>query len=540
MVKRILTNGRFYSFKSGSIFADTIEIIDGKISKVGKQKDILGDDSNTKTKTTDLNRSLVLPGFSDSHIHLLAYGQSLLHVDLTHTVSKAECLARIRSAVSETPAGGWILGHGWNHNKWADGYGNKKDLDALTQQHPIYLTHKSLHCAWTNSIALKIAGITSGFVEPADGVVMREKNNQPSGILLESAMLLVQNAIPAPSDDQVIAALLAAQNSLNKYGITAVHDFDPWNVYDALEELRGEKRTTLRVMKNIPKTELPRAIENGLMSGIGNEWLRTGWLKLFADGALGPQTAAMLKPYEGSNKKGMLLLEKNDVLEIGNIALRARISLAVHAIGDHANREILSAFEILHIEGLLQQPLLSPRVEHVQIVSPEDIQLFNQTNTIASMQPIHAVSDMDMADRYWGKRCETAYAWRTILDSNATLIFGSDAPVETPNPMEGIAAAISRRKMTNTEASQIEYSWTTHQCITLFEALKAYCYSPSRISGFRDASKGVCNGSFADLVILPEDFLKFTPEEINRTRPYATMVNGNWVYKNDKIDLKLV
>jgi predicted amidohydrolase YtcJ len=295
---------------------------------------------------------------------------------------------------------------------------------------------------------------------------------------------------------------------------------------------------SLRITKGIPEDFLEQALATGLKSGEGDDWVKIGWLKLFADGALGTQTAAMLSPYENTEDRGMLLLDEAAILRYGEKALPAGIALAVHAIGDRANRTVLSALRTLQQEGTLAIPVIPSRIEHCQIISIEDSPLFRKHNVTASMQPIHAVSDAQMAQAYWGDRCQTAYAWRSLLDHGAHLIFGSDAPVESPNPLYGIAAALSRRRMpAHTDA--LNESWIARQCIHLNDALKAYCHTPPMVSGYSASLGELEPGKFADLVLLPCDFLNQTPDILHETKPTATMVGGNWVYKNDKIDIEL-
>jgi len=534
---KILTNGVFYSLISGSAIADTVEIDEGKISRIGQAKDILADNPKHKS-IIDLQKSIVIPGFTDSHIHLLAYGLSLQQLDVS-TDSREECISRVTEKASATPPGTWILGHGWDHNHWQGEFGNRQDLDAASQQHPIYLTHKSLHCAWVNSMALEIAGITQGQINPPGGTILRDERYNPTGILLENAMNLVQKAIPDPDLSTIQSAIKVAQRSLNAFGITSVHDFDPWSVFFAIKAIQQKKNITLRVTKSIPEKRLAQALVKGMKSGAGDDWVRIGWLKLFADGALGSQTAAMLDPYQGSDDCGMLLLDHDALVAYGQKALPAGIAMAVHAIGDRANRTVLSAFETLKKDGNLAIPLLPPRVEHAQIIAAEDIARFSHIGVAASMQPIHAISDMKMAQRYWGDRCESAYAWRSLLDQGSQLIFGSDAPVETPNPFFGIAASLSRRNYKSNEKSSNGDSWTPHQCLMIHDTLKAYCHTPSQISGFTGMTGSIKRGMFADLVILPSNFFELRPEEIMVTNPTATMVGGKWVFINDKIDIEL-
>jgi predicted amidohydrolase YtcJ len=537
MSKKILTNANL-QIQSNTLIdpkADALVIEDGIIGKIGRSNDLVSQFGEGAT-VENINGSLLLPSFTDAHIHLLAYGQSLQRVN-AEANTKHECLHRMTDQVQSTPPGKWIVGHGWDHNVWAEGYGSKKDLDALSDHHPIYLTHKSLHSGWVNSLALERAGIRSGTRDPENGKIQRDDFCEPTGIVFEGAMKLVESVIPRPSNSERKTAILKAQSTLHKYGITAVHDFDPWSVHESLVDLQKNGSLSLRVIKGIPEANLDAAIDAGLKSGDGDDWVKIGWLKLFADGALGPQTAAMLTPYENSDSIGMLFLPKEDIIAIGEKALPHGIAMAIHAIGDKAVRESLHALSHLDIGGLLHIPQLRSRIEHVQIFNHEDIHLFAKHDILASMQPIHAISDMEMAEIYWGMRCSNSYAWKSISQINAQLIFGSDAPVESPNPFLGLHAAVLRMKLGNlTEKSA---SWIPEQCLNLQSSINAYTTTPSRVGGFSNKSGQIKEGYFADFVVLPEDFFSKSINDIQFTTPLATMSGGKWVYKNDTIGLEI-
>jgi len=532
MQKRVLTNAQVHSFTQDDQPADTVVIEEGHISAIGKANEIIPQINNS-VKIEDLRQSILMPSFTDAHIHLLAYGLSLQRINV-ESATKRNCLGLIANLVKNTGPRKWIIGHGWNHNIWPDGYGSKKDLDKLSTQHPIYLTHKSLHSGWANSFALKKAGINHQTPDPDGGTIQRDASGEPTGILIESAMRIVESVIPVPDASERETAILKAQTSLHRFGITAAHDFDPWSLFETLDDLHATGKLSLRVTKGIPESFLDTAIKKKLKSGIGNDWLKIGWLKLFSDGALGPQTAAMLSPYENSQSLGMLLLSHEDIAAYGEKALPRGISLAVHAIGDRANHEVLLAMSDLKKGGLLEMPILKPRIEHVQLIRGEDIPMFPALDVTASMQPIHAISDKDMAETFLGKRCVDSYAWKSILQIGAQMIFGSDAPVESPNPFYGLHAAVSRKILG--EASEKESSWIPKQCVNLQAALKAYTSTPPAVGGFGNIIGKIKLGYAADFVLLPPDFFDLPSDDIQFVLPLATMSNGKWVYKNDNIN----
>ncbi|MDO9545876.1 MAG: amidohydrolase [Pelolinea sp.] len=535
MPKYILTNANIHAFSPIHPQADSIFIEDGVIKAIGTSDEIVSK-FDTGAKVQDLDQSILIPSFTDAHIHLLSYGLSLLRVNV-ETLSKQDCLDRIASHLKNTAPGKWIIGHGWDQNIWPKGYGSKKDLDELSDHHPIYLTHKSLHSGWANSIAFEIAGVNSDSPDPEWGMIQRDASGESTGIVLESAMKMIESAIPMPSSEERESAILEAQTALHQFGITAVHDFDPWSVYESLEELQKKGSLSLRITKGIPESFLEEALEKGFKSGDGNDWLKIGWLKLFADGALGTQTAAMLTPYENSQSTGMLFLSQKEIEAYGEKALTNGIALAVHAIGDRANRETLLAISQLNERGLLKIPVLNSRVEHVQLINNEDIHLFSAHDVVASMQPIHSISDMEMANTFWGKRCGDSYAWKSILKSGAKLIFGSDAPVENPNPLMGLHAAILRKKLG--ENSRQNPPWIPEQCLDLQNSLKAYITTPSIVGGFENLTGKIKTGYAADLILLPKDFFLTDHYDIEFMLPLASMSGGKWVYKNDNMDIDI-
>jgi predicted amidohydrolase YtcJ len=536
MQKRILTNAQIHSFTQCDQPADTVVIEEGRISAIGKASEIIPQFSGG-AKIEDLRQSILMPSFTDAHIHLLAYGLGFQRVNV-ETLTKQNCLDRIANHVKNTDLGKWTIGHGWNHNIWVDGYGSKNDLDKLSTQHPIYLTHKSLHSGWANSSALEKAGINHHTPDPKGGSIQRDASGEPTGILLESAMRMVESVIPEPEISERETAILEAQTALHRYGITAIHDFDPWSVYKTLDDLHINGKLSMRVTKGIPESFLDTAIEKKLKSGGENDWIKIGWLKLFSDGALGSQTAAMISPYENSQSLGMLFLSHEDIAAYGEKALPNGIGLAVHAIGDRANHEALLAMSNLNKRGLLKMPALKSRIEHVQLIHREDIQMFPALDVTASMQPIHAISDMAIADTFWGKRCVDSYAWRSVLQIGAQMIFGSDAPVESPNPFYGLHAAVSRKKLG--EVSKKEPGWTPNQCVSLQAALRAYISTPPTVGGFGSIVGKIKFGYAADLVLLPPDFFELPLDDIQFVLPLSTMVNGKWVYKNDNINIDIL
>jgi predicted amidohydrolase YtcJ len=431
----------------------------------------------------------------------------------------------------ETPHGQWVLGHGWNQNLWPEGFGTTADLDAVTPDNPVYLTAKSLHAGWANSAALQAAGINQNTPDPTDGQIQRDEHGLPTGILFEGAMSLVSEAVPHPSIIEIATALRQAQENLWRMGITSVHDFDRRDCFAALQLLHTEGSLKLRVLKSLPIDDLEHAIALGLRSGFGDDWLQIGGMKAFADGALGPHTAAMIAPYENApDNKGMLLIDGEDMFERGREAVANGLSLAIHAIGDLANHEMLNAFEQLRkFEAALDTPAkLRHRIEHAQLLHPEDTNRLAELDVIASMQPIHATSDMLMADDYWGERAALSYAWRTQLEHGAKLVFGSDAPVESPNPFWGLHAAITRQRADGTPGPG---GWYPEQRLSIQEALLAFTQGPAYAAKMEDRLGKLAPGYLADLLVLEDDPFTCEPSVLRDIIPQAVMVGGEWVVK---------
>ncbi|HJS29745.1 MAG TPA: amidohydrolase, partial [Anaerolineales bacterium] len=442
---------------------------------------------------------------------------------------REDCLEQVSSRAAGTPKGQWILGHGWAQAEWPGGFGTAAELDAAAPDNPVYLTAKSLHAAWANSAALAIAGVDAQTADPPGGVIQRLPDGRPSGILFELAMNLVAAEVPKPDVTASAAAIRDAQRQLWRLGLTGVHDFDRERCFSALQELLGAGELRLRVLKSIPVEDLDLAVSLGLKSGFGNDLLRIGSIKAFSDGALGPRTAAMLQPFDDDpDNTGILLLDREEVYEIGRKATAHGFSLAVHAIGDRANHEVISAFsQIRQYEGSSGLPARRHRIEHVQLIHPEDVRPLAASGVIASMQPIHATSDMVAADRSWGARSKNSYAWQTLRRQGIFLTFGSDAPVDSPNPFWGIHAAVTRARQDGSPGPE---GWYPEQRLLLQDALHGFTVAPAFTAGMENRLGQIAEGRLADLVILPEDPFKVDPENLWKIEPLATIIGGEWVY----------
>ena len=386
-----------------------------------------------------------------------------------------------------------------------------------------------MHCAWVNSRALEICGIDKNSPDPPDGFIGRDPEGNLNGLLFEKALELIENKLPPFTASSLSELLKTTQNYLWQYGITSIHDFDGSTSFSALQILDNADQLRIRVVKSIPYSSFESAIQVGLQTGFGSDFLEVGSLKLFSDGALGSKTAAMRNSYENDpDNYGKLLLTSDEVFQLGKRAVDSGISLAVHAIGDQANNEVLKGFKKLReYEKSSHLKSLKHRIEHVQLLSKKNLGDLAAQNIIASVQPVHIISDMFTADRYWGKRSEYAYAFNSLEQYKTTLIFGSDSPVASPNPFWGIHAAINRQ---NLENQPQENGWYPEQKITFEFAINAYTCNPAKTSYRFKTSGTIQSGFFADLIRLPGDIFQTPYNEIKDLKPIATMVAGEWVW----------
>lgn len=523
---KLLHNAHIYTQDESQPNASAILIDRERIIAVGDSDDLLSQYPNAEKE--DMQGRFILPGLTDAHLHLHHYALSLQKIDC-ETSTKEECLRRVEERANKAKPGEWILGHGWNQNVWGN-WPSASELDAIAPHNPVYLTAKSLHAAWANTSALKLASITAQTPDPQNGQIQRDTKGNATGILLETAMELVGKVIPAPTVEVIANAMEKAQITLWKVGVTGVHDFDRRESFMALQQLHAQGKLKLRVLKNIPVELLDQAFELGLRAGFGDDWLRIGSVKVFMDGALGPHTAAMFQPYigEGENR-GILNMDGEELFEYGRKAAQVGLGMTVHAIGDRANHEVLNAYEQLRsYERENNLPALRHRIEHVQVIHPDDAARLGKMNIIASMQPIHATSDMLMADQFWGERSKLAYAMKTQLDFGARLALGSDAPVEVPNPFWSLHAAVTRRRA---DGSPSPEGWYPEQKLTMVEAVAGYTSGSAYTASMEDRLGKLAPNYLADLIVLEKDIFTCNPNDLLTLKSSATMIGGEWVYR---------
>jgi predicted amidohydrolase YtcJ len=528
----LLENGHFYVPDHPNT---TCMLIDtGIIQAIGVSKQNISQ-SEAITQRFDLKGRVVWPGLTDAHIHLSSYGVNLALVDC-ETGSLDDCLNRVEKAAATAPEGTWVTGHGWNQNNWPEGYGTAAQLDSVSHGHPVFLTAKSMHAAWANSRAMQLAGISAATNDPQGGRIFRDVSGIPTGIFLEKAEGLIHSVIPQRTHNEITQAILKAQQALIKMGITSVHDFDPLKRLENYQELEVPDRLHLRILKAIPPDDHIKALEAGFHSGNGERLVHIGPYKFFMDGALGPHTAAMVTPYkDDSANLGILNHTAEDVIESCRPILSGGSGLTMHAIGDRAIQEVIKVYiSIREEEKLTGRDRASLRIEHVQLLSPENLGDFQKYGIHASMQPIHATSDFEMADKYWGQRAELAYAWNSLLSHGAHLVFGSDAPVESPNPFRGLHAAVTRQRSDGLPGAE---GWIPGERISLKAALEAYTTGPSELNLYGINTGRLEPGYAADLILLDTDPFMERAQELHRIKPVATMFNGEWLFEDQGVEL---
>jgi predicted amidohydrolase YtcJ len=524
---KLLHNAHIYTQNPARPTASALVIDRERILAVGDADDLFAQYPGAEKQ--DMQGRVIVPGLTDAHLHLKHYSLALQKIDC-EVDTREECLRRVAERVKKSSPGEWILGHGWNQNVWGH-WPTAEELDAIAPNHPVYLTAKSLHAAWANTKAMQMANITAQAADPHNGQIQRDENGHATGVLLETAMELVGNIIPEPSIAEIAAAIEKAQPILWKMGLTGVHDFDRRDSFMALQELHAQHKLKLRVLKNIPVELLNEAHALGLRGGFGDDMLRIGNVKVFMDGALGPHTAAMFQPYIGEDgNRGILNMDGEELFEHGRKAAQVGLGLTVHAIGDRANHEVLNAYEQLRIyEKESRLPALRHRIEHVQVIHPDDAPRLAQLKVVASMQPIHATSDMLMAGRYWGERSRLAYAMKTQLDFGAPLALGSDAPVESPNPFWGLHAAVTRRRADGSPSAD---GWYPEQKLSMAEAFAGYTLGAAYAAYMEDRLGRLAPNFLADLIVLDKDPFTCNPNDLLTLESSATMIGGEWVLQS--------
>jgi predicted amidohydrolase YtcJ len=475
----------------------------------------------------DFGAAAITPGLTDSHIHITEWALARREVDLSAARTPEQAAQEVTRGQGRQS--GWLLGRGWNPHHWGGDYPVRAVLDAVVPAVPAAFQSHDMHALWVNSRALELAAIDAETPDPPGGRIVREADGSPTGVLLENAATLITRCIAAPRDTEMIDAVLAAQAELHAYGITGIHSLPGLHVIEPqplriLQTLLERDRLRLRVLQHLALDRLDDAIAIGLRSGLGGEYLRVGGIKMFLDGALGSRTAWLQEPYEGSTDRGVRVISENDFRQAVRRAAAAGLASTVHAIGDAA---VALAFDVLTADEA-QAGTLPNRIEHVQCCPPDRLSFAARAGIVCSMQPCHLMSDWQAADRHWGPaRTRSTYALRSLLQHQALLAFGSDAPVESCDPRLGLYAAVERRDLEQQPAG----GWVPQERIALDDVLRAYTIGPARAAGAQAWQGRLAQDYVADFVVWERDPYLVESAELLSLRVLATYVAGEPVYR---------
>jgi predicted amidohydrolase YtcJ len=550
----IFHHGIIHTLDSTGTTAAAMAVRKGRIVGIGREEDVRS--MYRSSRQIDLKGQHVFPGFIDAHAHLYGIGEKASLLPLQTAESRKGIVALVAAATRSVAPGAWIRGRGWDQNRWEEkAFPGKAELDAVSPRHPVMLIRVDGHAAWVNSRALDIAGISAATPDPPGGRILKDASGIPSGILLDEAIELVRTKIPQPNPTQRQAVYRSALAACAARGITGMHDMGIHHEQiDAIRSLIRKKQFPFRMTAYIDgRGDDWEALLKTGRTITGDDQLTLAGLKLYADGALGSRGALLFEEYaDDPGNKGIPILPRDSIRYETERALQRGLQVCVHAIGDAANRLTLNAFE----EALRTAPTPHPplRVEHAQVLSPQDIPRFGALGVIASMQPIHCTSDMYWAEaRLGGTRVHGAYAWNSLISHGALIAGGSDAPVEDPNPLWGMFAACTRKDHSGRPAtiadieqffqldkaalpnpSRFSNGWYTAETVGRANAMRMFTRWAADAAGQSAVFGSLEKGKYADFVILGEDITTVQDNRLWNTQVVATYVGGQQVYPQVK------
>jgi predicted amidohydrolase YtcJ len=532
----VLTNGRIYTVDNARPIVSALAVGSGRVLFVGSDAEARAL-AAPSTRVIDLHGATVVPGIVDAHAHLLGLGNTLRRVNLAGSTSYQEVIDRVRAWAKDVRPGEWILGRGWDQNRWVDKqFPTHEALSRAFPTNPVVLTRIDGHALLANAKAMELAGITPASAEPSGGRILKLASGSPSGVFIDNAEELIGRAIPAATRAETRKAILAAIDECNRWGLTGIHDpgedAETIAIYEELAKAGNYNLRNYVMLSDPGEPTSPAALNNpylrrGPQSALydGHLWIRA--IKLYADGALGSRGAALLAPYsDDPTNSGLLLSPPGHIRAWAETGLRRGFQVNVHAIGDRGNRIVLDAFD----SALRTVPKADHRfrIEHVQVLSPQDIPRFARLGVIPSMQATHQTSDMRWAEARIGpERIRGAYAWRSLLSTGVVIPNGTDFPVEEVNPLLTFHAAVTRQDPTNSPPG----GWYPEQRMTREEALQSMTIWPA-YAGFQESMLGsLTPGKYADFVVLDRDIMRVPDTEILGTRVVSTWIGGKPVYE---------
>jgi predicted amidohydrolase YtcJ len=521
-----IVNARVWTGDDARPWADAVAVTDDRITAVGSSAEVRKL-ATSATRVIDAHGMMLVPGFIDSHTHILNGGAGLTSVQLRDAMTREEFIRRIKDYAAKLPPGAWVLEGNWDHTHWGGVLPARSWIDSVTPNTPVWIQRLDGHMALANSAALRAAGVTAATQDIAGGTIVRDEHGEPTGILKDNAQDLVDRVVPDPLPQQDDASLDAAMHYFAERGVTSVVNMGTWHDLDVFRRAHDAGRMITRIYGVVPLATWARLRDTVNARGRGDLWLHIGGLKGFVDGSLGSHTARMLAPFsDAPGETGLWVTPPDSLYAWTSAADKAGLHVMVHAIGDLANRTMLDIYErVAREDGPRDRRF---RIEHAQHLAPPEIPRFGQLGVIASMQPYHAIDDGRWADSVLGpERNKGTYAFRSLLDTHAHLAFGSDWFVAPATPLEGIYAAATRRTLDGRHPN----GWVPEQKITVQEAMRAYT-TGAAYAEFTERDKGrIAPGLLADMVLIDQDLTRIPPETIKDAHVVTTLVGGKVVYQ---------